>query len=224
MVPFENFKEGHILHLSSIQDEACIARCRESFDRQAVLKDDFVQRVQDCIAGAEEVLQLKVQVSPEDSIDEVGSRSASKSSRVSKGSSHSGSRRSSVSHRSGASSLSAARAKGAACVVELRAEAAAFSEHQFLEKRKFLLKEEERRVTLETEIAKSQAREQALAPVKDPKPCVVPLGLLYSGPCLANSDQVNVNLNPQSVAVKSNPRVCAPNLCQHEQCWSVWSV
>ena len=60
MVPFENFKEGHILHLSSIQDEACIARFRESFDRQAVLKDDFVQRVQDCIAGAEEVLQLKV--------------------------------------------------------------------------------------------------------------------------------------------------------------------
>ena len=101
MVPFENFNEAHILHLSSIQDEACIARCRESFDRlQAVLKDDFVQRVQDWIARAEEVLQLNVQVSPEDSIDEVGFRSASKSSRVSKGSSHSGSRRS-----SGASSL-----------------------------------------------------------------------------------------------------------------------
>ena len=99
MVPLENFKEAHILHLSSIQDEACIARCRESFDRlQAVLKDDFVQRVQDWIAR--EVLQLNVQVSPEDSIDEVGFRSASKSSRVSKGSSHSGSRRS-----SGASSL-----------------------------------------------------------------------------------------------------------------------
>ena len=99
MVPFENFKEAHILHLSSIQDEACIARCRESFDRlQAVLKDDFVHRVQDWIARAEEVLQLNVRVSPEDSIDEVGFRS--KSSRVSKGSSHSGSRRS-----SGASSL-----------------------------------------------------------------------------------------------------------------------
>ena len=103
MVPLENFKEAHILYLSSIQDEACIARCRESFDRlQAVLKDDFVQRVQDWIARAEEVLQLNIQVSPEDSIDEVGFRSASKSSRVSKGSSHSGSRRS-----SGASSLSA---------------------------------------------------------------------------------------------------------------------
>ena len=33
MVPLENFKEAHILHLSSIQDEACITRCRESFDR-----------------------------------------------------------------------------------------------------------------------------------------------------------------------------------------------
>lgn len=129
MVPFENFKEAHILHLSSIQDEACIARCRESFDRlQAVLKDDFVQRVQDWIARAEEGLQLNFQVSPEDSIDEVCFRSASKSSRVSKGSSHSGSRRS-----SGASSLSAARAKGAVCVVVLTAEAAAFSKRQFLE-------------------------------------------------------------------------------------------
>ena len=94
----------------------------------AVLKDDFVQRVQDWIARAEEVLQLNVQVSPEDSIDEVGFRSASKSSRVSKGSSHSGSRRS-----SSASSLSAARAKEAICVVVLTAEAAAFSKRQFLE-------------------------------------------------------------------------------------------
>ena len=110
------------------------------------------------------------------------------------------------------------------CVVELRAEAVAFSKRQFLEERKFRLKQEERRVTLETEISKSQAREQALATVIDPKPCVVPPGLLYSGACLADSDQVNVNLNPQSVAVESNPRVCAPNLCQHEQCWSVWSV
>ena len=109
-------------------------------------------------------------------------------------------------------------------MVELRAEAAAFSERQFLEERKFLLKQEERRVTLETEIARLQAREQALAPVIDPKPCVVPPGLLYPGACLADSDQVNVNLNPQSVAVESNPRVCAPNLCQHERCWSVWSV
>ena len=113
IVPFENFKEAHIPHLSSIQDETCIARCQESFDRQAVLKDDFFRRVQDWIARAEEVLQLNVQVTPGDLIDEVSSRLASKSSRVSKGSSHRGSRRGSVSHRSGASCLSAARAKEA---------------------------------------------------------------------------------------------------------------
>ena len=77
IIAFENFKEAHFLHLLHIQDETCIARCRESFDREAVLKDDFVQRVQDWIAGAEEVLQLNVQASPEDSIDEVGSVSAS---------------------------------------------------------------------------------------------------------------------------------------------------
>ena len=49
--------------------------------------------------------------------------------------------------------------KGGRCVVELRAEAVAFSKRQFLEERKFRLKQEERRVTLETEISKSQARE-----------------------------------------------------------------
>ena len=31
---FEAFKEAHIFYLSYVQDETCIARCQESFDRE----------------------------------------------------------------------------------------------------------------------------------------------------------------------------------------------
>ena len=69
---------------------------------------------------------------------------------------------------------------------------------------------------METEIAKSQTREQALANVIDPKPCMAPPGQLYSDPCLVDADQVNVNLDPQSVAVESRPQVVAPNSAMSE--------
>ena len=73
------------------------------------------------------------------------------------------------------------------------------------------LKQDERRLSLETEIAMSQAREQALATVIDPKPWVFPPGPLYSDPRLADTNQIKVNPNPQSVAVESRPRAVAPN-------------
>ena len=40
---FESFEEAHILYLTFVQDEACIARCHESFDREVVRRDDFIQ-------------------------------------------------------------------------------------------------------------------------------------------------------------------------------------
>ncbi|PFX14080.1 hypothetical protein AWC38_SpisGene21794 [Stylophora pistillata] len=145
IVAFEKFKEAHILYMSSIHDETCIARCRESLDHEAVIKDDFVQRVQEWTARAEEVLQLNVQVNPEDSVSEVGSRSAFESPEVSRGFSRSGSRRGSVLHRIGASSLSTAKAREATRVAELRGEAAAFSKRQSFEEQKFRLQQEKRR-------------------------------------------------------------------------------
>ena len=48
IVAFEKFKEAHILYLSSIHYETCIARYRESFDHEAVLKDDFVLEPKNC--------------------------------------------------------------------------------------------------------------------------------------------------------------------------------
>ena len=69
---------------------------------------------------------------------------------------------------------------------------------------------------METEIAKSQTREQALASVADPKPRVELPGLSYSGPCSAVTDRAKVNLNTHSVvleptAVESKPCTVAPD-------------
>ena len=74
---FEAFKEAHILYLSFVQDETCIARCQESFDREVVRRDDFSQRVQDWIVTAEESVRFNSQVSPDDSVSHSGFRSTS---------------------------------------------------------------------------------------------------------------------------------------------------
>ena len=55
----------------------------------------------------------------------------------------------------------------------MKAEAVVFKKRQFLEEQSFRLKQEEKLLTLETEIAKSQAREQALASMVDSNPRVV---------------------------------------------------
>ena len=182
---FEAFKEAHILYLSYVQDETCIARCQESFDREVVRRDDFSRRVQEWIVRTEEAVRLNSQVSPDDSASNGGFRFASKSSRRPGRSSCSrGSRESSC------SSLSVVRAKEAARTAELKAEAAVFKKRQFLEEQRFRLKQEEKLLSLETEIAKSQAREQALASVVDPNPRVVlpSPGFMEPDPHIAAAD------------------------------------
>ena len=65
---FEKFKEAHILYMSFVEDEDCIARCQESFDQEVVRKDNFIQRVQEWILRVEEVVRLDAQISPQDSV------------------------------------------------------------------------------------------------------------------------------------------------------------
>ena len=102
----------------------------------------FNDRVQDWIRRADEAARLHLQINPEDSVSQSGRSKASK-----------GSRRSS---RSSSSSISSARAKEAARAAELQAEAAAFKKRQLLEEQKFQLRQQQERLTLETEIAKAQ--------------------------------------------------------------------
>ena len=151
-------------------------------------RDDFIQRVHDWIVRTEEALRLNSQVSPNDSVSCSGFRSASKSSRRPKRSSYGGS-------HSTSSSLSAARAKEAARIAELKAEAATFKKRQSLEQQRFRLRQEEKLLTLETEIAKSQAREQALALV-DPSPRVP-----VSEPAGSESNPRLITPNPATLEI-----------------------
>ena len=147
----EKLKEAHILYLLFVDDEDCIARCQESFDREVVRKDNFIQWV-------EEAVWLDAQISPRDSVSRTSSRSTSKSSRRSEHSSRSGS------HKSSGTSLSVVRAK----------EAAIHKKSQFQEEQRFCFKQDEKCLTLETEIAKSKAREDALASMDPNRRLVVP--------------------------------------------------
>ena len=188
-------------------------RCQESFDREVVRRDDFSQRVlEDWIVRAEEAVRLNSQVSPDDSVSHSGFRSASRSSRRHERLSCSGSRKSSC------SSLSVVRAKEAAHVAELKAEAAVFKKCQFLEEQRFRLKQEEKLLTLETEIAKSQTREQALASMVDLNLRVVVQSSMSMdpNPHSVAADPVKVDPNrrlavPNPTTAESNLRLIVPN-------------
>ena len=150
---FAAFQEAHAVCISYLSDESSILRCRESFERESLRKDDFIHEVQSWIKRTEEVARLEFQLQPEDSASQIVSRTSA--SRLSSRKSHRSSR--SCSHGSSVSSLSVARAKEAARVAELRAEAGVLLKRRLLKKQKFHLQLEEERLTLETKLAKSQA-------------------------------------------------------------------
>ena len=83
----------------------------------------------------------------------------------------------------------------AARIAELKAEAATFKKRQSLEQQRFRLRQEEKLLTLETEIAKSQAREQALALV-DPSPRVA-----VSEPAGSESNPRLITPNPATLEI-----------------------
>ena len=100
----------------------------------------------------------------------------------------------------------------------MKAEAAVFKKRQFLEEQRFRLKQEEKLLTLETEIAKSQAREQALASMVDSNPRVVlPSSVsMDPNPRSVAADPVKVDPNrrlavPNPATAESNPRLIVPN-------------
>ena len=163
---FRAFQDANNAYLFNVQDEATVLKCQEQFDSVSLQTDDFFQKVERWIQSSEEILRLNSQISPRDSISQVSSRVTLKlSTRQSRHSSCSGS------HKSGSSSLAIARAKEVARIAELKAEAAAFKKHQSLEKQKFHLQQEQDRLMLETEIAKSEAKEKLLASVMEATPC-----------------------------------------------------
>ena len=159
------FKEAHLAYSSNLQDDTSVMRCQEQLNSESSRANLFCQRVQEWIKRSEELLRLNSQINPEDSMSQIGSRATSKSSsRKSGRSSRSGSNRSST------SSLAFARAKEAARIAELEAEAAVLEKRRSLEEQKLRLQQEQERLTLETELAKSKAKEQVLSSIMDAAP------------------------------------------------------
>ncbi|KAK2551640.1 hypothetical protein P5673_027415 [Acropora cervicornis] len=166
LAAIETFKQAHLVYSSNLQDDMSIARCLEQLDSESSRANLFYQRIQEWIKRSEELLRLNSQINPEDSASQIGSRATSKSpSRKSRRSSHSGS------NRSGTSSLAFARAKEAARIAELEAEAAVLEKRRSLEEQKLRLQQEQERLTLETELAKSKAKEQVLSSIMEVAPC-----------------------------------------------------
>jgi hypothetical protein len=98
-------------------------------------------------------------IHPEDSVSDVGSKASS--CRLT--------RPSSVTSRDGSriSSASASRVKEATRRAELVAQAEYLEQQQALEQQKFRIQQEEKRMQLETEIAKSIAKEKVLAALEE---------------------------------------------------------
>ena len=129
-------------------------------------------------------LPVDSEVKPEDSVSCAGVRTPSKTSRTLRRASRAGSR---ASH---ASSLVVARAKEAARVAELKAERSMLEKRQVLEEQKFRLKQEESRLNLESEIAKTVAKERALAAIAEQSSRSVSLKPVKSEKVLHEEEEV----------------------------------
>ena len=166
---FLKFKDAHLNYAAEIGSEEDEIECDEYFTREERKFRDFYWTTSDWITRVEanlvaQSLQVDSEVKPEDSVSCVGVRTPSKTSRTSKRSSRAGSRASRT------SSLFVARAKEAARVAELKAERLMLEKRQVLEEQRFRLNQEESRLNLEAEIAKTVAKEQALAAITEQSP------------------------------------------------------
>lgn len=105
-------------------------------------------------------------------MSQIGSRATSKTS------SRNHDIRVSGSNGSGTSSLAFVRAKEAVRNTELEAEAAVLEKQRSLEEQKLCLQQEQECLTLETELAKSKAKEQVLPSITEAAPCLFVLNAM----------------------------------------------
>ena len=183
VIAFDRLKEAHFDYWSEVKDASGIAECRDYWVRQNENFRAFCQQVDDWMALAEHrVLQASLRggsdllISPEDSVSCIGSHAQSSSSKRSKNHSR-------VSSRSSlAAPEEAVRMKEAAKFAEFKAEKFMLEKRQVLEEKKFRLKQEEARLNLEVEIAKSAAKEHALAALSPSPSDNLPLRPLESKP------------------------------------------
>ena len=189
VIAFDRLKEAHFDYWSEVKDASGIAECRDYWVKQNENFGAFRQQVDDWMALAEHrVLQASLRggsdllISPEDSVSCIGSHAQSSSSKRSKNHSRVSSR------GSLAAPVEAVRMKEAAKFAELKAEKVMLERRQVLEEKKFRLKQEEARLNLEVEIAKSAAKEHALAALSPSPSDNLPLRPLESKPEVKKED------------------------------------
>lgn len=168
---FLQFQGAHNNYAAEVQSAEDKVVCEEYFAREEGKFNRFHREMREWIARVEDnllavSLQVDSEIKPEDSVSNADMRTPSRISRTLRRSSQASSRAS----RSSYSSLLVARAKEAARVAELKAERAMLDKRQALEEQKFRLKLEESCLNLEAEIAKTVAKEQALAAMVDSSP------------------------------------------------------
>jgi len=163
---FEDFAAAHATYHNCLEDECDIDESNEYYNAVEQTKVQFVADVARWILSQKppaqdfprENLEIPDDVTPVDSISNVGSRAGSRLSRRSKGSI--------------ASSVSSARAKAAAKRAALEAEAANLENFQAIEKEELCLQQRRQALQLNTDIAKAQAEELAYTQAEAEASCV----------------------------------------------------
>ena len=189
VIAFNRLKEAHFDYWSEVKDASGIAECCDYLAKQIENFGAFRQQVGDWIALAEHrVLQASLRngsdvlICPEDLVSCIGSQAWSSSSKRSQN-------YSCVSLRGSlAAPVEAARIREAARFAELKAEKIMFVKRQGLEEKKFRLKQEEARLNLEAEIAKSAAKEHALAGLSPSPSSKLPIQPLKPKPEVKRED------------------------------------
>ena len=152
---FEDFVTAHATYHNCLEDECHIDESNEYYNAVEQSKLQILADVARWILSPRlpeqdfprEDLKIPDDITPVDSISNVGSRAGSRLPRRSKGST--------------ASSVSSARAKAAAKRAVLEAEAANLKSFQAIEKEELCLQQRKKASQLNTEIAKAQAEEFA---------------------------------------------------------------
>ena len=152
---FRKFGEAHRSYAGELVNKEEKTKCMEYFSRKEEKSTETCRQVLDWISRVEEnllavSLQVDPEVNPDDSVSCADAKTSSKASKISRRPSRATSRASRT------SSLLLSRAKEAVRVAELQAEQAMLKKRQ--EEQKFRLKQEELRLDLEAEIAKTAAK------------------------------------------------------------------
>lgn len=156
---FLKYVDVHYSYQRLLPDVESQETAQHQYEKKEKVRRNFIISIQEWVQVVESRTPHIADIHPEDSVSDVGSKASSR--RLI--------RPSSVTSRDGSriSSASASRVKEATRRAELIAQAECLEQQQALEQQKFRIQQEEKRMQLETEIAKSVAKENVWAALEE---------------------------------------------------------